>query len=82
MPLLMGVVYALGAALLWVRLGIRRLLAYALLALGSGALAQWAFPARLGAGVVMCAAGLSWGVGGAIVLRGLLRRPPLPGDRA
>jgi len=77
MPLLMGVAYAVGAALFWVLLGIRRLLVYALLALASGALAQCAFPARLGVGFVMCVAGLSWGVGGAIVLRGLLRLAPM-----
>ena len=81
LPLLTGAVYAAGAAILWARLGIRRLVAYALLALAAGAVAQWALPARLGVGFVMCAAGLSWAVGGGFVLRDLLRQPALPQDR-
>jgi hypothetical protein len=82
LPVWMGAIYAVGAALLWVRLGVRRFLAYALVALVSGALAQWWLAADLGVGVVMCAVGLSSVVGGALVLRELLRQPAVTEDQA
>jgi hypothetical protein len=81
MPVGMGTVYAVGAGFLWVRFRLRRFLAYALLALVSGALAQWWLPADLGVGVVLCAVGLCSAIGGAVVLRGLLRQPTVVEDQ-
>lgn len=82
LPMLMGHAFALAGVLLWASLGIPRLLVYALVALAAGILAQWRFPAGLGAAVVMCAAGLAWLTGGAIVFVRLLERPVLPEDQA
>ena len=81
-PLLMGVTYAAGAALLWARLGLRRLAVYALLTLLAGGLAQWWLPGDLGAGLVMVVAGLSWIVGGSLLLWALLRKPVAMEDQA
>jgi hypothetical protein len=82
LPLLMGLTYAFAAVVVWASLGIPRLLVYALVALAAGLLAQWRFPAELGGGAVMCATGLAWVVGGAIVFVRLLQRPVPEEDEA
>ncbi len=75
LPVFMGLLFAAGNFAWWIRLRVRRLLVYALLALASGLVVGWTLPAWLGFKVVMCSVSAFYLVGGLLALRRLVRQP-------
>ncbi len=75
LPVCIGVVIAAGNFAWWIRLRVRRLLVYALLALASGLVIGWTMPAWLGMYVVMCMVSVFYLVGGLLALQHLMRQP-------
>jgi hypothetical protein len=81
LPVLMGLLLAVGNFAWWIRLRVRRLLVYALLTLASGLVVGWTLPPWLGFKVVLCIMSVFYLVGGLLALRHLMRQPLVTEDQ-
>jgi hypothetical protein len=75
LPVFMGLLFATGNFVWWIRLRILRFLVYALLTLASGLVVGWTLPPWLGYKVVLCSVSVFYLVGGLFTLRRLMRQP-------
>jgi hypothetical protein len=75
LPADLGLIFAAGSFVLWMRLRIQRFLVYAFLTLASGLFAQWMLPTSVASEAFICLVSVIYLVGGVFALRHLMRQP-------